>query len=246
MEPLLIAANWKMYMTTKEVRDFFRQWGDDPPAHGREVVFFPPFPLLPLVRDLMPKGSALGAQNSHEAHEGAFTGEVSCRLLGDVGCSYVLVGHSERRHLFGESEERLAGKFRAALACGLRPILCVGETLAQRQEGNTLAVVLGQLAAALGVEPPAAGYDLAYEPVWAIGTGHVARTEDAESVHEALCAWLRERGAGTDARILYGGSVKPGNAAELLAQPSVQGLLVGGASLDPASFRAILTAGADR
>ncbi len=243
MEPLLIAANWKMYMTTKEVRDFFRRWGDDPPPRSREVVFFPPFPLLSLVRDLMPQGAALGAQNSHEAHEGAFTGEVSCHLLKDVGCSYVLVGHSERRHLFGESEERLAGKFRSALACGLRPILCVGETLAQRQAGRTREVVLQQLAAALGQEPPARGFDLAYEPVWAIGTGHVARAEDAESVHEALYAYLREHGAGADARILYGGSVKPSNAAELLAQPSIHGLLVGGASLDPASFRAILTAG---
>lgn len=244
MEPVLVAANWKMYKTTAETRAFFSGWGGVAVPKGREAAFFPPFPLLPLVKGLLPAGQALGAQNAHEAGEGAFTGEVSCALLKDVGCAYVLLGHSERRHVFGENDHRIGAKFQTAMKIGLRPVLCVGELLSEREAGRTLPVVLGQLEAGLGPEPPRGGFDIAYEPVWAIGTGKVARPEDAAEVHGAILAHLREQGAGRDARVLYGGSVKPDNAAALLATPGVHGLLVGGASLDPLSFAAIIRAGA--
>ncbi len=242
MESELIAANWKMYKTTSDVRDYFEQWPRDSAPFRRRVAFFPPFPLLPLVRSLLPRGQALGAQNAHEAGEGAFTGEVSCALLKDLGCEYVLIGHSERRHIFGETDAQIAAKMKAAFRHGVRPILCVGEHLGERQGGRTLDVVLGQLAEDLGAAPPPSGFDVAYEPVWAIGTGKVARPEDAAEVHEAIAGWLKDHHTGQDARILYGGSVKPGSAAALLATPGVGGLLVGGASLDPSSFAAILRA----
>jgi len=238
----LVAANWKMFKTLPLARSFFGTWRGSAPVVGREVAFFPPFPLLHAVGALLGPGEQLGAQNVHEAPEGAFTGEVSCAMLTDAGCTYALVGHSERRHVFGETDDRLAAKVRACLTTGLRPVLCVGETLAQREAGKTLEVVLGQLQAGLGSTPPPGGFDLAYEPVWAIGTGRVARCEDAAEVHGALRQWLGHQGVGGDVRILYGGSVKPDNAAALLATPGVEGLLVGGASLDPAAFHAIATA----
>jgi triosephosphate isomerase len=238
----LIAANWKMYKTRAEARAFFETWATLPFPAGREVLFLPPFPLLDTVRALLPPGQALGAQNLHEEEEGAFTGEVSAAMVKDAGCAYALVGHSERRHLFGEGDARLRGKFRAALRHGLRPVLCVGELLPEREAGATLEVVRSQLAGALGEEPPAEGFDVAYEPVWAIGTGKVARPEDASEVHLAVREWLARRGVSPSVRILYGGSVKPQNAASLLAAPGVEGLLVGGASLDPLAFHGILTA----
>jgi triosephosphate isomerase len=244
MEPVLIAANWKMHKNHAETRDYFQKWAIERLPQGRSVAFFPPFTLLPLVRDLLPEGHWLGGQNVHEAHFGAFTGEVSCVHLLEAGCRFVLVGHSERRHLFGEDSARVGAKFRAALDRALRPILCVGETLAERQQGRTFDVVLGQLREALGERAPESGFDVAYEPVWAIGTGHVARPEDASEVHGLIHRFLGQESSGRDARILYGGSVKPDNAADLLAGPWVHGLLVGGASLDPASFAAIVRAGA--
>lgn len=244
MEPVLVAANWKMHKNQQETRDFFQKWTREPVPEGRSVVFFPPFTLLSLAHGLLPEGQWLGGQNLHEAKSGAFTGEVSCVHLSEAGCRFVLVGHSERRHLFGEEGARIGAKFRAALEGGLRPILCVGETLAERRQGRTFDVVLGQLREALGERPPGAGFDVAYEPVWAIGTGHVARPEDASEVHGLIHRFLGQESAGRDARILYGGSVKPDNAADLLAAPWVHGLLVGGASLDPASFGAIVRAGA--
>ena len=240
MEPVLVAANWKMYKTTTQARDFFAAWSGTSVPAGREVAFFPTFPLLGEVRGLLPRGQHLGAQNAHEADEGAFTGEVSCALLHDVGCRYVLLGHSERRHVFAEADARIAAKMRAAFRHGLRPILCVGEKLEQREAGETLEVVIGQLSAALGAPAPHGGFDVAYEPVWAIGTGRVAQPSDAAEVHGAILGWLSEHGAGKDARILYGGSVKPDNAAALLSTNGVHGLLVGGASLDPHSFAAIV------
>jgi triosephosphate isomerase (TIM) len=240
MDPVLVAANWKMYKTTSQALEFFDRWAEVVIPPGREVAFFPPFPLLGAVRKHLPPGQALGAQNAHESDEGAFTGEVSCALLKDVGCTYVLVGHSERRHVFGETDERLAAKVKAAFRHGLRPVLCVGEKLEEREAGRTLDVVLGQLAAGLSDPAPAGGFDVAYEPVWAIGTGRVARPEDAAEVHRAILDWLEGHGAGRDARILYGGSVKPDNASALLATEGVHGLLVGGASLDPKSFEAIV------
>jgi triosephosphate isomerase len=242
MEPVLIAANWKMYKTAPEAESFFARWRDVVVPRDRAVAFFPPFPLLGLVRSLLALGQSLGGQNAHEAEEGAFTGEISAAMLRDAGCTYVLLGHSERRHLFGETDLRIAAKVKAAFRHGLRPVLCVGERLEEREAGRTLDVVLGQLAAGLGEAPPAGGFDVAYEPVWAIGTGKVARPEDAAQVHAAIRAWMEDRRFGRDTRILYGGSVKPGNAAALLATPGVQGLLVGGASLDPQEFAAIVGA----
>ena len=242
MEPMLIAANWKMYKTAAETAAFFSRWGGFAVPGGREVVFFPPFTLLARVRQFLPSGQGLGAQNAHEADDGAFTGEISGAMLRDAGCTYVLLGHSERRHLFGETDARIAAKVQAAFRNGLRPVLCVGERLEEREAGRTLDVVLSQLSAGLGEAIPAGGFDVAYEPVWAIGTGQVARPEDAAQVHAAIRHWLENRGSGKDARILYGGSVKPGNACALLATPGVQGLLVGGASLDPQEFAAIVDA----
>ncbi|MEW6758254.1 MAG: triose-phosphate isomerase [Acidobacteriota bacterium] len=238
----LVAANWKMYKTPEEAAAYLRRWASMPFPPDREVLFLPPFPLLAQVRDALPGGQSLGAQNLHEMDEGAFTGEVSPRLLSAMGCRYALVGHSERRNVFGETDGRLGAKFRAALSHGLRPVFCVGERLEEREGGRTLEVVLGQLAAGLGGSPPDSGFDLAYEPVWAIGTGKVARPEDAAEVHASIRAWLSARGGSSDVRILYGGSVKPDNAADLLGTPEVGGLLVGGASLDPGSFHGILTA----
>ena len=243
MDAVLVAANWKMYKTAAHAQAYFRAWDTRCVPEGREAAFFPSFTLLPVVGKLLPSGQHLGAQNCHEGEEGAFTGEVSSAMLADAGCRYVLVGHSERRHVFGESDERIAAKFASARRHGLRPVLCVGEKLEEREAGRTLGVVLGQLEADLGSAPPAGGFDVAYEPVWAIGTGKVARPEDAAEVHQSILAWLRQRGAGQDARVLYGGSVKPDNAAVLLNTPGVQGLLVGGASLDPAAFAAIVRAG---
>ena len=244
MEPVLIAANWKMHKNQEDAHDFFQKWALEKVPSGRSVAFFPPFTLLSLVRDLLPDGQWLGGQNVHEAESGAFTGEISCSHLLEVGCRFVLVGHSERRHLFGEDGARIGAKFRAALDRALRPILCVGETLAERQQGRTFDVVLGQLRDALGERPPGSGFDVAYEPVWAIGTGHVARPEDASEVHGLIHRFLGQEASGRDARILYGGSVKPDSAADLLAAPWVNRLLVGGASLDPVSFAAIARAGA--
>ena len=244
MVKTLIAANWKMHKDLQETRSYFSDWRKENFPEDREVVFFPPAPLLAEVSALLPPGQGLGGQHCHEADFGAFTGENSCGVLRSVGCTYVLVGHSERRHLFGESLERVGAQFASALRHELRPVLCVGETLKEREAGRTLDVVLEQLMApALSDSSPASGYDVAYEPVWAIGTGKVATPQDAADVHSTIRRWLDEAGRGRDARILYGGSAKAGNAAELLAAPGVDGLLVGGASLDPNSFHAVLNAG---
>jgi len=234
----LIAANWKMHKDVAGTRGYFETWKAEILPRSIETAFFPSHPLLPLVRDLLGQRESLGAQACHEEDAGAFTGEVACGLLKDVGCRYVLVGHSERRQIYRESDELLAGKFKAVLRHGLRPVLCVGETLEQRERGDTLPIVESQLGGGLG-DPPREGFDIAYEPVWAIGTGRVATPEDAAEVHGAILSWLAGRGTGEDARILYGGSVKPDNAADLLSRPEISGVLVGGASLDPASFAAI-------
>jgi triosephosphate isomerase len=239
----LIAANWKMYKTAGDALMFLDRWNSFPHPPDREIAFFPSFTLLHLVAESLQEGQSLGAQDCHEKEDGAFTGEISCRQIKDAGCRYVLVGHSERRHVFNETDARIGAKFSAALAQGLRPVLCVGETLAQREAGATLGVVLAQLEAGLAVEAPEGGFDVAYEPVWAIGTGKVAKPEDAREVHEEILTWLRARNLGVDCRVLYGGSVKPENAAALMATPGVHGLLVGGASLDPETFSTIVEAG---
>jgi len=242
----LVAGNWKLHKNQSEARSLVAA------LHQRladlrdvEVVVAPVFTALAVVREAL-RGSAIGlaAQDVYWASKGAFTGEVSAELLQDAGCSYVIVGHSERRQFFGESDEHVQRKARAVLATNMAPIVCVGESLAQREAGETRAHVLRQVGAALdGLAPEQmARVVLAYEPIWAIGTGRNAEPSDAQQVHADIRGLLRERfgaplAGGT--RILYGGSVKPDNAGALMAQADVDGALVGGASLDPESFSAI-------
>ncbi len=248
MRQKLVAGNWKMHGTLKVNQQLL----DDVVAgladlSGVAAAVCVPFPYLAQAQASLTGSSlAWGAQNLSEHVQGAFTGEVSATMLQDFGCRYVLVGHSERRTLYGESDVLVAEKFAAALAAGLQPVLCVGESLEQRDAGQTVEVVTAQLDAVIGrVGVPAfANAVVAYEPVWAIGTGRTATSAQAQEVHAAI----RARFAGVDARvseglqILYGGSVKPSNAAELFAMPDVDGGLIGGASLVASDFLAICRA----
>ena len=246
----LIAGNWKMHRTEGEAAALVTALADKLPARPvPEVVVLPPFTALAAVRRVLPGDGriALGAQYCHWAREGAYTGEVSPWMLVDAGCSYVLVGHSERRQLCGETDAQVNLRLKGALAAGLKPIVCVGETLEERDAGRTWAVVEAQLAGGLaGLSAEDMGpVALAYEPVWAIGTGRNATAQQAQEVHAQVRAELKRRFGSAVAlatRIQYGGSVKPNNAAELLGQPDVDGALVGGASLDASSFAAICTA----
>ncbi len=238
MKPL-VAANWKMHKTLGETEEYLRRLLEvipaDPPV---ELAVFPSFTALMLARRIL-EGTpvALGAQNGHPQREGAFTGEVSMHQLADLGVRYVICGHSERRRIFGESDEFVAAKVRAAWAYGITPILCVGETLEERRAGRAWEVVEGQLSAALG-EGLSGPLVIAYEPVWAIGTGVPAHPKDAQEMAQNIRSWLLERfgDKGKEVRIQYGGSVKPENARDFLGLPEIQGALVGGASLDPESF----------
>lgn len=243
----IIAGNWKMHKTPLEAEELVRALLPQvAPAGDREVVLCPPFPALAAVVAAC-RGTrvAVGAQNLHWEREGAFTGEVSAPMLVAVGCRYVIVGHSERRQYCGEDDGLVNRKLKAALAAGLRPILCVGETLAQRELGITEAVCAIQLKSALAglaagdLEPLV----IAYEPVWAIGTGRTASASDAQEVIAFLRSLLaRDYGTALAQQvpILYGGSVKPENIRALMAQADIDGALVGGASLDAASFAAIV------
>ncbi|MDD2001955.1 triose-phosphate isomerase [Pseudomonas putida] len=214
---------------------------------GIDLAVCPPFPYLAQVAALLEgSGVALGAQNLNVSAKGAFTGEVGAEMLKELGCRYVLVGHSERRSLYGECDEVVAEKFAVALAAGLLPVLCVGETQAQRRRGQTEQVVSAQLQAVLrrsGVQDLAAGL-IAYEPVWAIGTGETASPEQAQAVHRHIRALLSEfdRARAEATPIIYGGSVKGDNAQALFAQPDIDGGLIGGASLDAVAFAAICQA----
>lgn len=208
-----------------------------------------PFPYLAQARDVL-QGSAVawGAQNLSEHTQGAFTGEVSGAMIAEFGCRYAIVGHSERRALYGESDQIVAAKFAAAQNAGLVPILCVGETLTQREAGITSQIVTGQLDAvidAVGVDA-LSGAVVAYEPVWAIGTGRTATPEQAQEVHALIRARVAARNPrlASDLKLLYGGSVKPQNAAELFARPDIDGGLIGGASLVAEDFLAIVRAAA--
>lgn len=211
-------------------------------VEGREVLVAPTFTTLAAVRDALAGSDvALGAQNSYWEAKGAFTGEISSEMLVDAGCSHVIVGHSERRQHFGETDYTVAKKVAAAHANGLIPVVCVGETLEQREAGQTLDLVEKQIRHGL-VELPEDGMAtlvVAYEPVWAIGTGKVATTEQAEEVHahiRAVLASIMPTGTADRVRILYGGSVKPDNVDELMACPNIDGALVGGAALKAESF----------
>lgn len=243
----LIAGNWKMYRTTADaVALVERLKGLLGHSDGVDVVVCPPFTALPAVaRVLGGSRIGLGAQNMHWAKEGAYTGEVSPAMLTDLGCRYVILGHSERRQYFGETDLDVNRKLKAALEYGLVPIVCVGETLAEREDGRTIHVVGGQLQGGLSGVPREAGTGIAvaYEPVWAIGTGHAATQEQAEEVHTFIRTRLTDlwgERVATAIRIVYGGSVKPDNIDALMAGPDMDGALVGGASLQADTFARIV------
>jgi len=242
----LIAGNWKMHKTCKEAEQAASALAALTANAGVEVMIAPPFTaLVPAAAALKGSHIALGGQNLYWEHQGAFTGEVSAQMLRSAGCTHVIIGHSERRQFFGETDETVNKRLAAALEAGLVPVVCVGETEAEREAGETFSVLDKQVQKALegfSFEPPAA-LVIAYEPVWAIGTGKTATSEQAQEAH-AYIRGLVESGFGkavADAvRILYGGSVKPDNAAELMAKPDIDGALVGGASLDPEVFARIV------
>jgi triosephosphate isomerase len=242
----LIAANWKMYKTAAEAAAFVQEFAPLVKGHTRdEIVLCPTFLCIPGVVAAV-QGTAIhvGGQNMYWKDEGAFTGETSAPMLHAAGCTHVILGHSERRQFFGETDESVNQKLLAALQHKLVPIVCVGELLAEREEGKTEEVLLRQTSRALlGISPEAAhSIVIAYEPVWAIGTGKTATPEMAAEAHHIIRSQVARalgREIADNLRILYGGSVKPENAASLMAQPEIDGALVGGASLDPHSFAKI-------
>jgi triosephosphate isomerase len=247
MRRSILAANWKMYKTTREAADFVEAFlplvGD---AEEVDIAIAPPFTALDrLARLLEGSGVALAAQNVNPEPQGAFTGEISPAMLAELGCRYAVVGHSERRALYAETDAFVARKARALLEGGICPIVCVGETLEEREASRTFDVVGGQLERSLADVPAARAPEvvLAYEPIWAIGTGRTATPELAQEVH----AFIRERltrqfgaAAAEAMRIQYGGSVKPDNVDGLMARADIDGALVGGASLIPESFARIV------
>jgi triosephosphate isomerase len=243
MRTSFIAANWKMFKTIAETRAFF---GEFRPLveglSGVEIVVAPPFTALAAAADATRHSNiGIAAQDMYWEGEGAFTGEVSTGMIKDAGAGYVIIGHSERRRLFGETDETVNRKLAAALAADLTPIVCIGETLEERDGGQTLNVLDRQIEAGLNglTSTQVAGLVIAYEPVWAIGTGRNATPAQAGEAHAHIRARLREwfsPQAADLCHILYGGSVKPGNIRELIALPDVDGALVGGASLDPKGF----------
>ena len=245
----ILAANWKMHKTVEEAESFLADLLPRVPGSGAEVVICPAFPSLQTsVERCAGSPARVAAQNMHEEPEGAFTGEVSAPMLVDLGVDGVVLGHSERRQYFGETDEALSRKVPVALEAGLEPILCVGENESQRDADETESVLTRQIEADLSqVEDDRLGdVVIAYEPVWAIGTGRTATPEQAQEACAFIRGLLEARSSAAAAaiRILYGGSVKPGNAAELIALPDVDGALVGGASLDPGDFAAIVDAAA--
>jgi len=245
MRRKLVAGNWKMYGSRRFVEDTLEAVKKATEGKAAiDIAICPTLVHLPLAAEIV-RGSqiALGAQNVYPTDQGAFTGEVSAPMLAEFNVRYVIVGHSERRQLFGETDEQVAEKFGAVLAAGMTPILCVGESLQQREQGITRQVVLAQLDAALGRNGTEAFQQsvIAYEPVWAIGTGQTATPEQAQEVHAAIRQHLaeRDREAAEHCAILYGGSVNAANAAELFDQPDIDGGLVGGASLKADEFASI-------
>jgi triosephosphate isomerase (TIM) len=245
----ILAANWKMHKTIEETERFLADFLPRVPESGAEVVICPPFlSLRTAVEHCAQSPARVAAQNMHEQAEGAFTGEVSAPMLVELGVDGVILGHSERRQYFGESDEALARKVPAALRAGLEPILCVGENESQRDSDETEGVLTRQIEADLaGVEDDRlADVVIAYEPIWAIGTGRTATPDQAQEAIALIRGLIDSRSADAAAaiRILYGGSVKPGNASELISQEDVDGALVGGASLDPGDFAAIVDAAA--
>ncbi|TNE44940.1 MAG: triose-phosphate isomerase [Deltaproteobacteria bacterium] len=243
----LIAGNWKLHKPLGEAVSFTQELKSalSPEEVVVDVVVGPTYPVLHAVSQAA-EGSVIqvAAQNVNPNESGAFTGEVSSAMLKEVGCSYVIIGHSERRQIFGETDAFIEEKLQAVLNAGLLPILCLGETLEEREAGQTTARVGDQLSAALAnvSAEQAANVTVAYEPIWAIGTGRTASPEQAQEVHAHLRSQLAERfgDVANDMRILYGGSVKPTNIEELIQQPDIDGALIGGASLKVDSFTTII------
>jgi len=243
----LIAANWKMNMTTGESVAFARRLAENlAQLKDRKIVIAPPFTsLYPVAEILKGTGIHLAAQNLHWEKAGAYTGEISAFMLCDIGCRYVLVGHSERRTLFGENSEGVNKKVRAALNRGLEPIVCIGETLGERESERTFDILAKQIKEGLNnlSTDDIRRVVLAYEPLWAIGTGKTATADQAEEVHGFIRGELGRtfgKEASSGVAIIYGGSVKPENITGLMAQPDINGALVGGASLDFESFARIV------
>ena len=245
----MIAGNWKMNLTSGEAVQLVKAMVDQTRGlDGVEVLVAPPFTALMRVKEAIGKARILLAgQNMHWEAQGAFTGEVSADMLADAGCTHVILGHSERRTLFGETDEVIDRKTAAAVKKGLIPIVCIGETLEEREKGLTFQIIERQLSQSLKSFrewkkiPPTTV--LAYEPVWAIGTGRTATPEQAQEVHQFIRQWLTEQFGEQPAeaiRILYGGSVKPDNVRDLMSKPDIDGALVGGASLKPESFLPIV------
>lgn len=243
MRAPLIAGNWKMNgstVFTKELLVAIKYQYET--VSAVDFAVFPPFLYLDICKQLLNDTSIRwGAQNVSDQPDGALTGEISTAMLTDLNCHYVILGHSERRHVLGETDELIARKVVAAFSAGLHPILCVGETLEQREAGQTLNIVQEQLAHVLSLKdnlPALSSLTIAYEPVWAIGTGKSATPQQAEEVHATirLCCDQAQFGLGERIRILYGGSVKPENASSLSAMPNIDGALIGGASLNADQF----------
>jgi triosephosphate isomerase len=245
MRKPLLAGNWKMYKLLSEARAL---------AHAlrskvgtltdRDIVVCPAFTAIASVAQEL-QGSSIqwGGQNAHWEREGAFTGEVAAQMLADLGCRFAIVGHSERRQLFGESDALINKRMHGVLAAGLVPIVCIGETLAEREANKTFAVLERQIRESLAGLSPASTVVVAYEPVWAIGTGKTATPAQAQEAHAYVrkqYAGIYGTGAGESVRLLYGGSVKPDNIKTLMEQPDIDGALVGGASLDAESFTKIV------
>jgi triosephosphate isomerase (TIM) len=245
MRKPLIAGNWKMYKSLSEARALARALRASlDRVTDREVAVCPPFTALVAVADELTGSSiALGAQNAHWEKQGAFTGEVAAAMVSEVGCRYVIVGHSERRQYFGETDETVNKRMQAVLAAGLLPIVCIGETLQEREAGATFTVIERQMAGSLKELAAGAKVVIAYEPVWAIGTGKTATPGQAQEVHSFIRAQFAKQYGDAVAQavqILYGGSVKPDNMSSLMAQPDIDGGLVGGASLEADSFSKIV------
>ena len=237
----IFAANWKLHKNPKETREFFAEFLKQvSPVADREIVFFPSTICLEATsQSLSSSKIKWGAQNCYYEAKGAFTGETSAQTVKDLGGQYVLIGHSERRAIFTETDELIAKKVSFIQGLGLTPLLCLGETLAQREAGETLKVLSQQLQTGLSKADKTKSLVIAYEPVWAIGTGRIATSAQVQEAHAAVFQNIQKLGFSSATAILYGGSVKPENSKELLAIPHVDGFLVGGASLEVASFKAI-------
>jgi triosephosphate isomerase len=246
MRQTLVVGNWKMHGTRASVDSLLQGIVKSMPARGAEVAVCPTYVHLSQALELCAGSAvAVGAQDCSHMASGAYTGEVAADMLVDLGCQWVILGHSERRQYHAESDNLVAAKLGAAMTAGIRPIVCVGETREQREEGEAETVVASQLRGALDGQGQLEGLVVAYEPVWAIGTGLTASPDEAQAMHAFIRTCLADVAGieADDTRLLYGGSVKAANAAELFAQQDIDGALVGGAALDAGDFLAIVGAG---